>query len=133
VPSAPKLTTERFFNEQYSAFLRPQRGVVLVDGDNPPEHLCGPAIGTAMVRLGSIANKAKDTSKPEDCQAQGAYTYCTFTLPESNPKGNPDSTASYVFSNDEPPVLIAVLIGTAVGKAKNHEAEIAKPRECKRE
>jgi hypothetical protein len=133
VPPAPKLTTERFFKEQYSSFLATSRGVVLVDGDNPPEHLCGPAIGTAMVRLGKIATKAKDTSKPEDCKARGAYTYCTFTLPESNAKGNPDSTASYVFTNDEPPVLIAVLIGTAVAKANQFESEIGKPRECKRE
>jgi hypothetical protein len=85
-----------------------------------------------MVRFGSIAAKAKDTSKPEDCTAQGSYTSCTFTLPESDPKGNPDSTASFVFTGDEPPVLIAVLIGTAVARAKQLEPELGRPRECKR-
>jgi hypothetical protein len=130
VPAAPNVTTERFFKEQYSSFLQTKVGVVIVDGDNPPEHLCGPAIGTAMVRFGTIANKAKDTSKPEDCRAQGTYTYCTFTLPESDPKANPDSTATFVFNGD---VLIAVLIGTAVANAKQLEPELAKPRECKRD
>jgi hypothetical protein len=133
LPAAPNVTTERFFKDQYSSFLHTKRGVLIVDGDNPPEHLCGPAIGSAMVRFGTIANTAKDTSKAEDCQAKGSYTVCTFTLPESNAKGNPDSTASYVFSADEPPVLIAVLIGTAVGRASQLEAELAKPRECKRD
>jgi hypothetical protein len=133
LPAAPNVTTERFFKDQYSSFLHTKRGVLIVDGDNPPEHLCGPAIGSAMVRFGTIANKAKDTSKPEDCQAKGSYTFCTFTLPESNAKGNPDSTASYVFSAGEPPVLIAVLIGTAVAKANQLEPELARPRECKRD
>lgn len=104
----------------------------MADGDSPPEHLCGPAIGTAMVRFGTIASQAKDTSKPEDCRREGVYTYCTFTQPEADPKRRPDSTVSFVFNADEPPVLIAVLIGTAVARAKQLEPELGKPRECKR-
>jgi hypothetical protein len=130
LPAAPNVTTERFFKEQYSSFLHTKRGVLIVDGDNPPEHLCGPAIGTAMVRFGTIANKAKDTSKPEDCAVQGDFTYCTFTQPQSDPKTNPDSTASFVFERE---VLVAVLIGTAVAKASQLETELGKPRECKRD
>ena len=122
VPAGPKPTTERFFKEQYSAFLQTKRGVVIADGDGAPEHLCGPAIGTAMVRLGTLANQAQATAKPEDCTSQGHYTYCTFAGPEP---------ASFVFDADE--VLVAVWIGSAVSRAKALEPELAKPRECKRE
>ena len=124
VPAAPKLTTERFFNEQYSSFLSTKRGVLLADGDNPPEHLCGSAIGTAMVRLGTIANAAKATAKPEDCVAINGFTYCTFT-----PSGG--DKASFVFDRDE--VLVAVWIGKAVDRASELSRELAAPRECKRD
>lgn len=122
VPAGPKPTTERFFKEQYSAFLQTKRGVVIADGDGAPEHLCGPAIGTAMVRLGTLANQAQATAKPEDCTSQGHYTYCTFAGQEP---------ASFVFDADE--VLVAVWIGSAVSRAKQLEPELGKPRECKRE
>ncbi|HEY5925237.1 MAG TPA: hypothetical protein VIV11_26320 [Kofleriaceae bacterium] len=123
VPAAPKLTTERFFKDEYSAFLQTKRGVWVAEGDSPPEHLCGPAIGTAMVRLGTLANQAKPTAKPEDCKADGAFTYCTFDPPGGEP-------VSYVLDRDE--VLVAVWIGKAVARSKQLEAELATPRECKR-
>ena len=122
VPAGPKPTTERFFSEQYSAFLQTKRGVVVADGDNAPEHLCGPAIGTAMVRMGTLANQAKDGAKPDDCKAEAGYTYCTFAGPEP---------VSFVFDADE--VLVAVWIGSAVARKSQLASELAKPRECKRE
>ena len=123
VPAGAKPTTERFFKEQYSAFLHTRRGVLVAeDGDSPPEHLCGPAIGTAMVRFGTLANAAKDSAKPDDCKARGAYTYCTFTGSEP---------VSFVFDTNE--VLLAVWIGAAVARASQLEPELARSRECKRE
>lgn len=123
-PPEPKLTTERFFSEQYSSFLRTKRGLVIADGDNPPEQLCGPALGSAMVRLGTIANQAKATAKPEDCVAISGYTYCTFSPPGGE-------RASFVFDASE--VLVAVWIGSAVDKAARLQSELAEPRECKRD
>jgi len=122
VPSEAKPTTERFFKEQYSAFLQTRRGVLLADGDSPPEHLCGPAIGTAMVRMGTLANAAQPNAKPDDCKVDGVYTYCTFAGAEP---------VSFVFDTDE--VLVAVWIGSAVSRTKQLEGELGKSRECKRD
>lgn len=131
-PATPNMTAERFFREQYSSFLQPTRGVWFADGDSGPEHLCGNAIGTAMVRIGTMAGKLEDSAGPDDCKVDGAYTYCTFGRPGADPKTDPDSSAAYVFSRDEPPVLLAVWIGTAAARAKQLERELAVPRECKR-
>ena len=122
VPSAPKLTTERFFKEQYSAFLRTQRGLVIADGDGPPEHVCGPSLGSAMVRIGTLAQQAQGAAKPDDCKVDGERTVCTFAGAEP---------IMFVFDADE--VLLAVWIGSAVSHAKQLESELAKPRECKRD
>lgn len=119
------MTTERLFKEQYSAFLQTRQGVLTAAGDDAPEHLCGPAIGTAMVRFGTIAEHAKATAKPADCKPAGAYTYCTFAPPGAE-------RATFVFDQGEPPVLLAVWTGSAVDRAKQLEAELGKPHECKR-